>query len=216
MMNAFDFEKVYDELCDIDANRRVSRTWTEDFVDEDTHEVIILERNEVVREREYTANELARVTEIEDFILQHIATLTDDQLETMYYRTHKLAYLREGMQRQLTWTLDEDEDDINNVTYTITSARSESLDAIETLIDEVCQREGMPENIADGLSMYVPYSALMQLLIGESQFMGFVECKERTADSLILQCDCPRRSIAALAEALTETFGVRVEVTEGE
>lgn len=215
-MNAFDFEKVYNELCEIDANRQVIRTWTEDFEDENTHEVVAIERFEVTHLREPNATEVARIAELEDLILQHIAALTDDQLETMYYRTDKLAYLCEAMHRQLAWALTDDEDDINYVTYTISSAHRESLAAIETLIDEVCQREGMPENVAHGLSMYVPYATLMQLLIGENRFVGFVERKERTADALILHCECPRRSIAALAEALTETFSVKVEVSKGE
>lgn len=215
-MNAFDFEKVYNELCEIDANRQVIRTWTEDFEDEDTHEVVTIERSEVTHYREPNAAEAARIAELEDLILQHIAALTDNQLETMYHRTDKLAYLCEAMQRQLAWALTDDEDDINYVTYTISSARPESLTAIETLIEEVCRHEGMPENVADGLPIYVSYASLMQLLIGESRFVGFVERKERTADALILHCDCPRRSLAALAEALTECFGVKVEVSKGE
>ena len=214
MKNEFDFEKVYDEICDIDANSRVVRTWTEDFEDEDTHEVVTIERNEVVGEREYNAVNAARVAELEESIFLHINDLTDEQLQTMYYRNHQLAYLLEGMKRQLAWATETDDDDINGVTYTITSERPESLDAIDTLIDEVCQRVGIPENIADGLSMYVPYSTLMQVLVGESRFVGFVETKERTADALVLQCECPRISIHALAEALTECFSVKVEVQE--
>lgn len=212
MHKTFDFDKIYDELLTIEQSLQVIRTWTEDFEDEDTHEVITLERSEVTHLRQPNAVEALRIAELEDVILQNVATLTDEQLQTMYYRTEKLVFLREGIQRQLAWAINDDADDINDVTYNITSTHPESLDAIETLIDEVCQRVGMPENIADGLSMFVPYSSLMQVLTGESQFVGFVERKERTSDALILQCDCPRRSIAALAEALTEVFGVKVEI----
>lgn len=214
MKNEFDFEKVYDEICDIDANSRVMRTWTEDFEDEDTHEVVTIDRNEVVSEREYNAINAARVAELEESIFLHINDLTDDQLRTMYYRKHQLAYLLEAMKRQLAWATEIDDDDINDVTYTITSEHPESLDAIETLIDEVCEKEGIPENIADGLSMYVPYSSLMQVLVGENSFVGYVEKKERTADALVLHCECPDTSINALAEALTECFSVKVEVNK--
>lgn len=212
MKNEFDFEKIYDEICDIDANSRVVRTWTEDFEDEETHEVVTVERNEIVSEREYTAVNAARVAELEESIFLHINELTDDQLRTMYYRNLQLAYLLEAMKRQLAWATEIDDDDINDVTYTITCERPESLDAIETLIDEVCQRVGIPENASDGLSMYVPYSTLMQVLVGENRFVGFVETKERTADALVLQCQCPYISIYALAQALTECFSVKVEV----
>lgn len=214
MNKEFDFEKVYDEICDIDANSRVMRTWTEDFEDEETHEVVTIERNEVVSEREYNAVNAVRIAELEESIFLHINDLTDDQLRTMYYRNHQLAYLLEAMKRQLAWATEIDDDDINDVTYTITSEHPESLDAIETLIDEVCEKEGIPENIADGLSMYVPYSSLMQVLVGENSFVGYVEKKERTVDALVLQCECPDISINALADALTECFGVKVEVNK--
>lgn len=213
MKNEFDFEKVYDEICDIDANSRFVRTWTEDFEDEETHEVVTIERNEVLSEREYNAVDAARVAELEESIFRHINDLTDEQLQTMYYRNYQLAYLLEAMKRQLAWAIETDNDDINDVTYTITSSHPESLDAIGTLIDEVCQRVGIPENVADGLPMFVPYSTLMQVLVGEFRFEGYVEAKERTADALVLQCECPEISINALAEALTECFSVKVEVS---
>lgn len=214
MTNEFNFENIYDELCEIDAKRRVIRTWNEDFEDEETHEVVTIERIEVTHYREPNAVEAARIAELEDCIFLHTGELTDDQLRTMYYRTGKLAYLLEGMKRQLAWAIDIDDDEINDVTYTITSRHSESLDAIEMLIDEVCQKDGVPENIAPGLSMYVPYSTLMQLLVGENRFVGFVETKERTADALVLQCECPDISINALAKALADAFGVNVEVSK--
>ncbi|MBQ0058287.1 MAG: hypothetical protein KBT20_11615 [Bacteroidales bacterium] len=213
MNKEFDFEKVYDEIRDIDANSRVIRTWTEDFEDEDTHEVVTIERMEVVRVREYNAVNAARIAELEKSIFLHINDLTDDQLRTMYYRNLQLAYLLEAMKRQLDWATEIDHDDINNVTYTITSEHPESLDAIETLIDDVCQKEGIPENVADGLPMCVPYSTLMQVLVSENRFVGLVETKERTANALVLHCECPDISIHALAEALTEHFSVKVEVS---
>ncbi len=55
---------------------------------------------------------------------------------------HKLAYLEEGMARNLEWATEDD--DIDDVTYTITADSTAALDAVETLIDELCQRVGMP------------------------------------------------------------------------
>jgi DNA-directed RNA polymerase subunit beta len=52
---ADEVEATYDNLQDIIGRKlaaRVLRTWTEDFVDEDTGEVVTIERNEIIIERE--------------------------------------------------------------------------------------------------------------------------------------------------------------------
>ena len=212
MMNEFNFEHVYGEILNIEEKLREYRTWTEDFEDEETHEVVTVERNEVVGMREPDATEAARMAELEACILAHLQELSDDELNTMYYRTHKLAYLEEAMVRNLEWAT-EDDDDVNDVSYTITADSSTALDAVDTLIDELCKRVGTPENIADGLSMQIPYADTMQLLIGNDRFTGIIDYKERTADTIILKCQCTERSIYALAEALEETLGVKVDVS---
>lgn len=213
MMNEFNFEHVYGEILNIEEKLREYRTWTEDFEDEETHEVVTVERNEVVGIREPDATEAARMAELEACILAHLQELSDDELSTMYYRTHKLAYLEEAMARNLEWATEDDDDDINNVSYTITADSSDALNAVDTLIDELCKRVGTPENIADGLSMQIPYADTMQLLIGNDRFTGLIDYKERSADAIILTCQCTERCIYALAEALEETLGVRVEVS---
>lgn len=213
MKDEFNFEHIYGELLKIEQKLYEYRTWTEDFEDEETHEVVTVERNEVVSERDYNAVELARIAELEECILAHLQELSDDDLDTMYYRTQKLAYLEEAMARNLEWATEDDDNDINDVTYTITAATSDALDAVETLIDELCKRVGTPENIADGLSMQIPYADTMQLLIGNDRFTGLIDYKERTADAVILQSQCTYRCIYAPARALEETFGVRVEVS---
>ena len=213
MMNEFNFEHVYGEILNIEEKLREYRTWTEDFEDEETHEVVAVERNEVVGIREPDATEEARMAELEACILANLQELPDDELNTMYYRTHKLAYLEEAMARNLEWATEDDDDDINDITYTITADSRAALDAVETLIDELCKRVGTPENIADGLSMQIPYADTMQLLIGNDRFTGLIDYKERTADAVFLKCQCTERSIYALAEALEETLGVRVDVS---
>ena len=212
MMNEFNFEHIYGEILNIEEKLREYRTWTEDFEDEEKHEVVTVERNEVIGMREPNATEAARIAELEACILAHVQELSDDDLSTMYYRTHKLAYLEEAMARNLKWATEDDDDDINDVTYTITADSSAALDAVETLIDELCNRVGTPENVADGLSMQIPYADTMQLLIGNNRFTGLIDYKKRTADALILTCQCTERCIYALAEALEETLGVKVEV----
>lgn len=212
MQNTIEIKKIYQELIDIENALQEKKTYFEDFTDEDTQEVVTIERYELVS-RKPNAEESARIAELIVILLSRCAELDDDELETMYYATKRLAFLEEAMKRNLDWAIDDDDDDVNFVTYTITSDKKASLDAIETMIDELCAKFGTPENIADGLTMNLPYSSVMKLLIGESRFTGQVEYKERTDDSLILNCSCTYRSIDALADAIEEIFKVKVEVT---
>lgn len=214
MQKEFDFKKLRQELAEIEIARQEIRTWIEDFEDEDTHEVISIERQERMSYREPTADEAARLAEIKAEIYAHFTDLDDDQLFTVYNDLGDLTVFLEAMKRNLSWALDDDDDDINFVTYTITAPRAASLDAIETLINKTCKLCGMPENIADGLPMNLPYSAVMKVLIGEDRFTGLIEYAERNADTLVLNCSCTWRSIRPFAEALKETFGVKVEIRE--
>ena len=61
------------------------------------------ERREVIGMRKPDATQAARIAELEACILAHLQELSDDELNTMYYRTHKLAYLEEAMARNLEW-----------------------------------------------------------------------------------------------------------------
>lgn len=212
MQKEFDFKKLRQELAEIEIARQEIRTWIEDFEDEDTHEVISIERQEIMSYREPTADEAARLAEIEAEILAHITELDDDQLFTVYNDLGDLTIFLEAMKRNLSWALDDDDDDINFVTYTITASNAASLDAIETLIGETCKLCGMPENIVDGLPMNLPYSDVMKVLIGEDRFLGLIEYAERDADALVLNCSCTWRCIHPFAEALKEAFGVNIEI----
>lgn len=212
MQKEFDFKKLRQELAEIEIARQEIRTWTEDFEDEDTHEVISIERQEIMSYREPTADEAARLAEIKAEIYAHFTDLDDDQLFTMYNDLGDLTVFLEAMKRNLSWALDDDDDDINFVTYTITAPRAASLDAIETLIGETCKLCGMPENIADGLPMNLSYSDVMKVLIGEDRFLGLIEYAERDADALVLNCSCTWRCIHPFAEALKEAFGVNIEI----
>lgn len=221
MQKEFDFKKLRQELAEIEIARQEIRTWTEDFEDEDTHEVISIERQERMSLREPTADEAARLAEIKAEIYAHFTDLDDDQLFTVYNDLGDLTLFLEAMKRNLSWALDDDDDDINFVTYTITASNAASLDAIETLIGETCKLCGMPENIADGLPMNLPYSDVMKVLIGEvypelssKGFTGLIEYAEREVDALVLNCSCTWRCIHPFAEALKEAFGVKVEIAK--
>jgi len=48
----------------------------------------------------------------------------------------------------------------------ILTGSSEILDAVQNLINRLCQRFGIPENEEDGLGMYVPQRLLMKVLVG--------------------------------------------------
>ena len=102
-MNEFNFEHIYCEILNIEEKLREYRIWTEDFEDEETHEVMTFERREVIGMRKPDATQAARIAELEACILAHLQELSDDELNTMYYRTHKLAYLEEAMARNLEW-----------------------------------------------------------------------------------------------------------------
>lgn len=212
MQKEFDFKKLRQELAEIEIARQELRTWIEDFEDEDTHEVVTIEHHEVMSLREPTADEAARLAEIKAEIYAHFTDLDDDALNTAYNDLGDLTIFLEAMKRNLSWALDDDDDDINFVTYTITAPRAASLDAIETLIGETCKLCGMPENIADGLPMNLPYSDVMKVLIGEDRFLGLIEYAERDADALVLDCSCTWRCIHPFAEALKEAFGVNIEI----
>lgn len=214
MQKEFDFKKLRQELAEIEIARQELRTWIEDFEDEDTHEVISIERQERMSYREPTADEAARLAEIKAEIYAHFTDLDDDELFTVYNDLGDLTVFLEAMKRNLSWALDDDDDDINFVTYTITASNAPSLDAIETLIGETCKLCGMPENIADGLPMNLPYSDVMKLLIGEDRFLGLIEYAEREVDTLVLNCSSTWRSIHPFAEALKETFGVKVKIAK--
>lgn len=48
----------------------------------------------------------------------------------------------------------------------VLTGNATSLDAVETLIQDLCKRFGIPENEEDGLGLYVPQRALMKVLVG--------------------------------------------------
>ena len=65
------------------------------------------------------------------------------------------------------WDDSDDPGEPNPSTYEyVLTGNTTSLDAVETLIHDLCKRFGIPENEEDGLGLYMPQRALMKVLVG--------------------------------------------------
>ena len=82
----------------------------------------------------------------------------------------------------------------NNYEYVLTG-KATALDGVETLIRDLCKRFGIPENEEDGLGLYVPQRALMEVLVGSDTeyYRGNVQYLERDApDRLIITTEADK------------------------
>ena len=62
---------------------------------------------------------------------------------------------------------DEETGEPNPNTYEyVLKGNATNLDAVETLIHDLCKRFGIPENEEDGLGLFVPQRQLMKVLVG--------------------------------------------------
>ena len=57
------------------------------------------------------------------------------------------------------------EEDPSTYEYVLTG-NADTLDGVKQLIDTLCQSFGIPENVEDGLGMFVPQRLLMKVLVG--------------------------------------------------
>ena len=93
-----------------------------------------------------------------------------------------------------------------------------SLDAVETLIRDLCKRFGIPENEEDGLGLYVPQRALMKVLVGSDTeyYRGNILYLNREAhDRLVINSEADRGEplLYALRQAFTN-LDIEVKETE--
>lgn len=93
-----------------------------------------------------------------------------------------------------------------------------SLDAVETLIRDLCKRFGIPENEEDGLGLYVPQRALMKVLVGSDTeyYRGNILYLNREApDRLVITSEADRGEplLYALRQAYTN-LDVEIKETE--
>ena len=93
-----------------------------------------------------------------------------------------------------------------------------TLDAVQKLINDLCQRFGIPENVEDGLGMYVPQRILMKVLVGSDTeyYRGNIQYMEReTPDRLVITTEADRGE--PLLHALREAFtNLEIEMKEAE
>ena len=93
-----------------------------------------------------------------------------------------------------------------------------SLDAVETLIRDLCKRFGIPENEEDGLGLYVPQRALMKVLVGSDTeyYRGNILYLNREApDRLVITSEADNGDplLYALRQAYTN-LDVEIKETE--
>jgi hypothetical protein len=101
--------------------------------------------------------------------------------------------------------------------YTLTGD-SDTLDSIETLIRDLAQRFGIPENEEDGLGLFVPQQQLIKLLVGSDSvyYRGNVQYLEREAtDRLIITTEAD--SGEPLLYALRQRYeNLKIEMKKAE
>ena len=101
--------------------------------------------------------------------------------------------------------------------YTLTGD-SDTLDSIETLIRNLAQRFGIPENEEDGLGLFVPQQQLLKVLVGSDSvyYRGNVKYLEREAtDRLVIttEADSGEPLLYALRQCF-ENLDIEMKDTE--
>ena len=100
----------------------------------------------------------------------------------------------------------------------VLTGNTTSLDAVETLIRDLCKRFGIPENEEDGLGLYVPQRALMKMLVGSDTeyYRGNILYLNREApDRLVITSEADNGDplLYALRQAYTN-LDVEIKETE--
>ena len=117
------------------------------------------------------------------------------------------------------WNDSDDPGEPNPGTYEyVLTGNTTSLDAVETLIRDLCKRFGIPENEEDGLGLYVPQRALMKVLVGSDTeyYRGNILYLNREApDRLVITSEADRGEplLYALRQAYTN-LDVEIKETE--
>ncbi len=117
------------------------------------------------------------------------------------------------------WNDSDDPGEPNPSTYEyVLKGNATSLDAVETLIRDLCKRFGIPENEEDGLGIYVPQRALMKVLVGSDTeyYRGNILYLNREApDRLVITTEADRGEplLYALRQCFTD---LNIEMKEKE
>ena len=115
------------------------------------------------------------------------------------------------------WDDSDDPGEPNPSTYEyVLTGNTTSLDAVETLIHDLCKRFGIPENEEDGLGLFVPQRMLMKVLVGSDTeyYRGNIQYLEReTPDRLVITTEADNGK--PLLYALRQCFeNLKVEMKE--
>ncbi len=117
------------------------------------------------------------------------------------------------------WNDSDDPGEPNPGTYEyVLKGNTTNLDAVETLIRDLCKRFGIPENEEDGLGLYVPQRALMKVLVGSDTeyYRGNILYLNREApDRLVITSEADRGEplLYALRQCFTD---LNIEMKEKE
>ena len=117
------------------------------------------------------------------------------------------------------WNENDDpgEEDISEYEYSITGDAS-AIEDVKMLINDLCQRFGLPENVEDGLGMFVPQRILMKQLVGADTeyYRGNIKHVEQPAeDRLVITTEADRGE--PLLYALRQIFtNLKIEMQETE
>ena len=114
---------------------------------------------------------------------------------------------------------DEETGEPNPNTYEyVLKGNATNLDAVETLIHDLCKRFGIPENEEDGLGLFVPQRQLMKVLVGSDTefYRGNIQYLDREAtDRLVITTESD--NCEPLLYALRQYYGnLNVEMREAE
>ena len=100
----------------------------------------------------------------------------------------------------------------------VLTGNADTLDGVQKLIYDLCQRYGIPENEEDGLGLFVPQQALMKVLVGSASYFyrGNIQYVERESpDRLVITAEADHCD--PLLYALRQAYpNLNVEIKEEE
>jgi len=102
---------------------------------------------------------------------------------------------------------DDPGEEIPDVYEYVLIGNADTLDGVQKLIYDLCQRYGIPENEEDGLGLFVPQQALMKALVGSASiyYRGNIQYVDRESpDRLVITTEAD--NCDPLFYALRQTY----------
>lgn len=98
---------------------------------------------------------------------------------------------------------------IFNTTFTITGEPTQ-VEAVETLVNKVCELHGTPNNI---MGLFTPISLFLQVLIGKNDYEGnILSMEKRAPNKLLIRFEYEPRAEIAIEDALKKYLNVSVKI----